>query len=468
MDREAIEAGTPGIVLMQRAAAALAKEIEHRAPGRDIVLLCGGGNNGGDGFAAANLLLKAGFAPKIVLYADPENLRGDAAIAYSNLESAVPVMQSPPESCDLIVDCLLGTGLDREVTGQMADAVAWINGASVPVVACDIPSGVDGRTGRVLGCAVKADVTVTFAVKKPGLLFYPGRTLAGEVFVADIGLPVPEDIWGEIDQNDLNRLLPARDPDSHKGTYGHLAVLAGSEGMMGAGAMASASALRTGAGLVSWAYRQGGIPRGIWEVMTRQIPQDGEAQALEAFLTGKNAAVVGPGLGKGSLPWVEAAMKAHIPLVVDADGLNGLLGEPGKLCGAQGVITPHPGEAARLLGCSIAEITAEPAAAAQQLAERTGMVACVKGAVTVIASPEGKIALNTAGNPGMATAGSGDVLSGIIGSLLAQGLTPWDAACCGVHLHALAGDYAAQKGMAGMIASDMIGALQTVLGSFGR
>ena len=232
---------------------------------------------------------------------------------------------------------------------------------------------------------------------------------------------------------------------------------------MGAGALCSAAALRAGAGLVSWGYRRGGTPRGLWEVMTRAVDEGKERQQLSAFLAGKSAVALGPGLGKDALPWVEAALASGLPLVLDADGLNALAGQPERLRGAQGVITPHPAEAARLLGVDTRDVTADPPAAALRLAEATGMVAVVKGSVTTIACWDGRIALNTAGNPGMATAGSGDVLTGIAGSLMAQGLSPWAAACCGVYLHARAGDEAARAGMAGLIASDIIRALPSAL-----
>ena len=464
MDRDAISQGTPGITLMERAGRALAREVMARAPGRSIALVCGGGNNGGDALIAANLLLEGGFEPQVLMVSDPASLRGDAALAYMRVNPAIAIHRELADfSYSLIVDALLGTGLDREVTGKMAEAVEWINGRGVPVVSVDIPSGVDGRTGQILGCAVRADATVTFAVKKPGLLFYPGRRLAGQVMVADIGLEAPPDAWMELERADAARLLPPREPDSHKGTYGHLAVLAGSEGMMGAGALCSAAALRAGAGLVSWGYRRGGTPRGLWEVMIRAVEEGQESGQLSAFLAGKSAVALGPGLGAGALPWVEAALASGLPLVLDADGLNALAGRPERLRGARGVITPHPAEAARLLRVDTGEVTADPPAAALKLAEATGMVAVVKGAVTTIACGDGRIALNTAGNPGMATAGSGDVLTGIIGSLLAQGLQPWEAACCGVYLHARAGDEAARAGMAGLIASDIIRALPAAL-----
>ncbi len=464
MDREAIAMGTPGITLMERAGRALAREVMARAPGRSIALVCGGGNNGGDALIAANLLLEGGFEPQVLMVCDPASLKGDAALAYMRVNPAIAIHRGLADfSYALVVDALLGTGLDREVTGKMAEAVEWINGRGVPVVAVDIPSGVDGRTGQVRGCAVRADATVTFAVKKPGLLFYPGRKLAGQVIVADIGLEVPRDVWMELERADTAALLPLREPDSHKGTYGHLAVLAGSEGMMGAGALCSAAALRAGAGLVSWAYRRGGTPRGIWEVMTRAVDDKAVAEELACFLTGKRAIALGPGLGKDALAWVEAALDSGLPLALDADGLNALAGRPERLRGARGVITPHPAEAGRLLGVPTGDITADPPGAALELAKVTGMVAVVKGAVTTIACEDGRVALNTAGNPGMSTAGCGDVLTGIVGSMLAQGLEPWAAACCGVHLHALAGDEAAKGGMAGMIASDVIRALPGTL-----
>lgn len=464
MDREAIAQGTPGITLMERAGRALAREVMARAPGRSIALVCGGGNNGGDALIAANLLLEGGFEPQILMVADPASLKGDAALAYMRVNPAIAVHRGLADfRYSLVVDALLGTGLDREVTGRMAEAVDWINGRGVPVVAVDIPSGVDGRTGRVMGKAVRADATVTFAVKKPGLLFYPGRQLAGQVVVADIGLEAPADAWIELERADAAELLPPREPDSHKGTYGHLAVLAGSEGMMGAGALCSAAALRAGAGLVSWAYRRGGTPRGLWEVMTRAVDEGAEMEQLAGFLKGKRAVALGPGLGKGAEAWVEAAVNSGLPLVVDADGLNALAGKAKRLRGVKGVITPHPAEVARLLGVQTGDVTADPPAAALQLAKDTGMIAVVKGAVTTIAGEDGRVAFNTAGNPGMATAGSGDVLTGIVGSLMAQGLDPWPAACCGVYLHARAGDEAAKAGMAGMIASDLIRALPAAL-----
>ncbi len=464
MDKAAALAGIPGIDLMKRAGKALSLEILRYTPGKRIGLFCGAGNNGGDALIAANYLKQFGMFPEVVFCTDQNRLHGDALLAYQALDPEIPChSEFPSVDYDLIVDGIIGTGLDRDITGELAEMIHRINASGSLVFSVDIPSGIDGLTGTVHGTAVHADYTVTMAVWKPGLIYEPGRSMAGQIICADIGLKVSEEQWLDLDEQWVAAHLPQRPADSHKGHYGHLAVLAGSAGMTGAGALCSAAALRTGAGLVSWKMRGTSISacRCLNEIMVSPLGEDDTA--VEAFLERKTAAAIGPGLGRAATILVENALKSGLPVVLDADALNALEGQPDVLAGFRGIMTPHPAEAARLLSADISTVLRDPPGTATRLSQVSGFVTVLKGAVTTIAAPDGRIALNAAGNPGMATAGSGDVLTGVIGGLLAQGLNLWEAACCGVWIHASAGDMAAENGQDGLIASDIIRALPSVL-----
>ena len=466
MERAFLEGtGYPSILLMEHAAQAVVDALSAYAPGGGRVLfVCGNGNNGGDGCAAARLWMQRGGKADVWLLKSPSQMKGDAGVNACLLNSCgaslnVLYNEAPevPKDCAAIVDALYGTGLSRELSGAALAAVQRMNESGLPVVAADIPSGVDGATGQVLGDAVHARETVTFHRAKHGLLLYPGRAYAGKLTVADIGI-LPE--WDGaqgidvLEEADARALLPVRPGDGHKGTFGHVLSVAGSEGMAGAATLCARSALRAGAGLVTAA-----CPFAVLNTVQAQAPcatakvvadgaslDAGAADMLKELAEHKAALAVGPGLGREEGAWlaIEALVKSDIPKVIDADALF-LLAKHGGGVGANTVLTPHPGEAARLLGCSVAQIQTDRPAAAQELAERYGCVAVLKGSGTLIAAPGREMLHNPTGNPGLARGGSGDVLAGMLAALLAQGLAPFDAAACAVWLHGAAADRCAAR-----------------------
>ncbi len=497
LDRESAAAGGPTTAeLMARAGAAAFEAIRRRFPsewaGR-VAVLCGPGNNGGDGFVVARHLAAAGARRvRAVLLGRREQVRGDAAGALAALLEAAPrvLVEAPEDGAlagalgaagwDLAVDALFGTGLARPLEGGYRTAVEWLNAFHGPVVAIDLPSGVDAATGRVLGAAVRATVTLTLGLAKLGLALLPGAALAREVVVLDIGHPAalaaaaPGDRL--LDPAELGaavrRLLP-RDPAGHKGTYGHVLVVAGAAGTAGAAALAALGALRAGAGLATVAAPASLCPAleaKLWEAMVRPLPEgaDGalDASALAEVLdlaAARDAVVLGPGLTTrpGAAAVIrEAARRLAVPTLLDADGLNAL-GGPEELAGLRGaagprVLTPHPGEMGRLLGRGTREVEADRPAAARAAAAASGAVTLLKGARTLVARPDGALAVNPTGNPAMASGGMGDVLSGVIGALLAQGLDAAAAAELGAYLHGAAGDLgAAEVGPAGLLATDV-------------
>lgn len=476
IDRETIARyGVPGLTLMERAAGALAGAAAKYLPaGGRALIACGGGSNGGDGLAAARMLHEMGYRVRVALLADPGALPGDAAVNLGRLpagfDRGFDAAAWDGARPGVVIDALLGTGLSRDVTGETAAAVAWMNARDIPVVSADIPSGVDGLTGAVRGCAARAAETVTFACYKRGCLLYPGREYAGRLTVADIGIP------GELldgtgcrmwEAADVAASLPPRPPDSHKGHFGHVAAVAGSEGMMGAGALASAAAMRAGAGLTTWIHPRDAAAQPPWEVMTRPIAgRDGafseqSAEAALRALEGKTVLAMGPGLGRSE---GAAAMARRIvaqtamPLVLDADGITALAGRDEALRGrARLCLTPHPGELSRLIGVPAAVIAADPMEYARKTAEDLRAVVLLKGAATVVAGPDGRMAVNTTGNDGMATGGSGDVLTGMIAGLIAQGAEIFEAAVMGAWLHGRAGDLAAAElGPRSVTAADLL------------
>ena len=455
---------------------------------KQVAIIAGRGNNGGDGFVAARYLRGAGAKVSIFLIGDPADIKGDARINYDiiaksglEIQSAEGIQETLSRS-DAIIDAIFGTGLKGEVTGLAAEVIRAINESGRPVVAVDIPSGLDADTGRIWGICVKADTTVTFALPKIGLLTYPGASCVGRLIVADIGIPhqLYDEIKVELPNDDwIAERLPKRPPDAHKGTFGAAIVIAGSVGLTGAAAMASEAALRSGAGLVTL-----GIPVSLQdimaakltEVMTRGLPETESrsfsAKALEAALELSEkgtAAVLGCGIGTHpeTAEFVRRFVKSvKKPMIIDADGLNCLAGDPKFLEGnhSEIIITPHPGEMSRLLGTSTDEIQSNRLDAVKEAASRFNCVVVLKGARTLIAEPSGRVFINPTGNVGMATAGTGDVLAGAIGGLLAQRLNPLDAAVCGTYIHGKAGDIAASRlGMAGMIAGDVLLALPEAL-----
>lgn len=474
LDRIAIEErGIPGATLMERAGRAAFAALCRRWPrARSVGVLCGVGNNGGDGFVVARLAQEAGLAVSVYQVGEAGRVRGDALRAREQMEAAglPPQKISGALAGDVLVDGLLGTGLDGEVTGQWAEAIAAINSARAEgrgVLALDIPSGLHADTGRVLGTAVRADLCVTFIGLKQGLFTGKGRDSCATLLFDDLG--VPAEIYQRmppaatrLDWPSTRAVLAPREPSAHKGDFGHVLVVGGERGMSGAARLAGEAALRTGAGLVSVATRAehaAAITAARPELMCRGVES---ASALLPLLRRATVVAAGPGLGQGE--WGRrmfgALLDARAPLVLDADALNLLALDPQRR--TDWILTPHPGEAARLLSCSTADIEADRIAAAQTLQQRYGGVVVLKGTGTVVVSLDG-VAICSEGNPGMASGGMGDVLTGVIAGLLAQGLTPAQAARLGVCLHAHAADLAAQDGQRGLLASDLFPLLRRLL-----
>jgi NAD(P)H-hydrate epimerase len=446
---------------------------------------CGKGNNGGDGFVLARHLRRARYGAEVWLVGRREDLRGDAAEMASRWQGAVTTVESPGqveplrrrlEQARIVVDALLGTGLNAPVEGTLAAVIDTINASHKSVLAIDIPSGLSADTGRSLGTAVRADVTATFAFPKVGQVIYPGVQLCGRLDVVDIGIP-PEALAAVrpqlrlLEAGEVGHLLPRRARDAHKGTFGHVLVIAGSRGKTGAALLAAAASARAGAGLTTLATAGSLLPvveGRVREVMSEALPDGpggtaalGDRTLVSHLVEGRAAVVCGPGLGQadGTRALVHHVVRhAPAPLVLDADGLNVVAGtdvlreRPGPT-----IVTPHPGEMSRLLGCSTADVQSDRIAMARRCAAAHGVVTVLKGARTVIATPDGAVAISPTGNPGMASGGMGDVLSGILGALLAQGLDPVAAATLGVFAHGAAGDaVAARRGEVGLLAGDLL------------
>jgi hydroxyethylthiazole kinase-like uncharacterized protein yjeF len=497
-DRETIDGiGLPGAVLMENAGAAVACAVEARYPGAGRpVVVCGKGNNGGDGFVVARRLRSRGATA--VLAGVRDEVRGDARLhleAY--LKSGGLLLEAGGSwtaaaerlrEADLVVDALLGTGLDQAPRGLAQEAVASMRAAAdrgVPVLAIDLPSGVPSDSGQLPWPTVRANVTVTFAAAKLGHVLPPACDVVGELIVADIGIPastLPALRLGLIEPSDAEQAFGARSPAAHKGTFGHVLVIAGSVGKTGAAVLASAAALRGGAGLVTMAVPKDALafmPGLRAEVMAEPRAATAEGglgrAALDralALADARDAVVVGPGLGQQAE--TEAFVREFVarcgrPLVLDADGLNALgpIGDPSARAlprrkGAT-VFTPHPGEMARLMNTSVSDVQDRRLDLARALAERTGAHVVLKGQRTLVAEPSGRVGVNPSGNPGMATAGTGDVLAGLLGALLARH-DPWLASLAAVFVHGRAGDLAAaRRGPCSMLAGDLLDDLPSAI-----
>lgn len=493
------ELGIPGVVLMENAALKVVEEAEKMLgslKGRNILLLAGKGNNGGDAFAAARHLFNRGAAVVVYITAKLEDVTGDAGVNLSIVWKMgiklVELMENGDyaeflkdvEKAELIIDGIFGTGFKGKIRGLVRDIAESINSSLKRVLAIDIPSGVDGETGKVSGICIRAERTVTFCLPKAGVIMHPGCEYAGELVVADIGIPKAaiekQNIKAEvIDREMVSSIIPKRKDNSNKGDYGRVLLVSGSTGMTGSGCLCANAALRSGVGLVYL-----GVPASLspiyssvlLEPIVVPLDDNGEgrlsgrsADTILDRLEKMDAAAIGPGLstGEGVAEDVFKVVEhAKVPLVLDADALNAIAGDINvfKKLKTQAIITPHPGEMARLTGLSIKEIQADRSAIASRFAGEWGIVVVLKGSRTVIALPDGRMYINTCGNPGMATGGTGDVLTGIIAGLAAQGMTPANAAIAGVYLHARAGDAAAErKGMAGMVAGDLLEELPYIL-----
>ncbi|MGM0702432.1 MAG: NAD(P)H-hydrate dehydratase [Pseudomonadota bacterium] len=467
LDRRTIASGIEGFALMQRAASAAWQRLLARWPDvRRLTVLCGGGNNGGDGHVLAALAAAAGVRVQRIALKEPEALQGDAARAAQMASAAgVGVELWEPDMAltgEVIVDALLGTGLGGEVRGAMREAIAAINACDRPVLAIDIPSGLAADSGAELGIAVRAACTVTFIGDKLGLHTGRAPSLTGEVDFQPLGVDASSqrDLLPAaqlLDAALIPALLPPRDRDAHKGAMGHVLVVGGAPGFGGAALLASETAGRLGAGKVSLATAPEHVTASLVRRPEVMVHAMRGATDLGELPVAADVLVVGPGLGQGA--WgqgmLQAALAARRPLVVDADGLNLLASRWPDERRDDWVLTPHPGEAARLLGVSPAEVEADRPAAAMELQRCRGGVVVLKGAGSLVATAEG-LAVCPYGNPGMASGGMGDVLSGMLGALIAQGLTPALAAWAGVVVHARAADEAAgESGERGLLAGDL-------------
>jgi len=487
IDESAInDIGIPGIVLMENAAIqTVMKASQMIGDKKDpaITVVAGAGNNGGDAFAVTRHLLAMGYAVSVFCMSDIGELKGDA---YTNVRILLNMgmdiqviddavgLERLKKSCresDLVIDGLLGTGLNRDVEGIMAAVMDVINDHAPLILSIDIASGVDGLTGRVRGNCIRADATVTFYLPKLGMALYPGAGYMGELTVADIGIPY--ELAANLDtpllteKYDIKRILPVRPMDGHKGTFGKPLIISGSRGMTGAAYLSALAAYRTGSGLVRMI-----VPDNCLETLSAMLPEaviSGLSQQsdrersyiLDKLISEADAVLIGPGLSRTNETMLLMESVAEIcdkPLVLDADALN-LVSENRALLEklrCEAIITPHPAEMSRLTGLSTAGVQDDRIGIAKKFADEFGLTVVLKGAGTVIASNDGRTAINPTGNHGMATAGSGDVLAGVIVSLLGQGLPPYEAAVAGVYIHGLAGDLAAADiGAAGVMATDI-------------
>jgi hydroxyethylthiazole kinase-like uncharacterized protein yjeF len=474
LDRTAIEeAGIPGYALMTRAGAAAWEVLRENWPdARRIVVVCGTGNNGGDGYVLARLALEAQCCLTVLQAGDEAHIGGDARTAHDAYLAAGGEVRAGDLAClkeaEVIVDALFGTGLARALEGEWRAMVEAVNRTGIPVLAIDIPSGLHADTGAVLGAAVVAHTTVTFIGRKQGLYTGQAAEHAGAIAFFDLG--VPESVYRQTPPSaqlltapPLGVLAVPRPRAAHKGAHGHVLVIGGDHGMVGALRLAGEAALRTGAGLVSLATRTehaAVIAAACPELMSHGVRS---ARELSALLARATVVAIGPGLGRSR--WARelfaAVLECSQPLVVDADALNLLGRDP--LRREDWVLTPHPGEAGRLLNQATAVVQEDRFAAVHALAESYGGVTVLKGSGTLICHAGAPVAVCAAGNPGMATGGMGDVLSGVIAALIAQRLEPPQAAAAGVCLHARAGDRAAAGGERGMSARDVIAELRAVM-----
>ncbi len=484
VDRVAIkDLGIVSLVLMENAGRGATDAIVERFGDRfgRVVLVGGPGQNGGDAWVVARRLSLLGHAPTAVLVGQASRLKGDAKANWELLgKLGVDTTELPSDHASglvellsdatLIIDGLFGTGLDRPIKGRYAAAVGAIEDAPAPVVSLDLPSGLDADTGGILGVAPHAELTVTFARLKRGLHQYPGVEYAGEIRVVDIGIPIAStsaaSVWHA---DDLSALIAPRAGDAHKGTNGHLLVVGGAPGKTGAAVLAGRAAFRAGAGLVTIGARpdaRSTLEEKVIELMTTELPANADKASVEALCEGKRAVVLGPGLGLDDIgkAWTQAfALHASVPTVIDADAITNVAeGGVESLRGAAAprILTPHPGEAGRLLEASTADVQADRYGAARAIAERSGQIVILKGARSIVGAKD-DLRVCAEGTPALGVAGTGDVLSGVVGAL-SMTLKPEDAAIAGALLHALAG-IEASVGDRGLIASEVADTVPLVL-----
>lgn len=466
LDRVAIEdKSIPGFELMQRAGRVAFESLQTSWPqAKKIAVICGSGNNGGDGYVLAKNAYEAGLTVDL-LQVGNSKLKGDAEKAAQEfLTTGLKVSDYSSEKlaqADVVVDAIFGTGLDREIDGVRKQIIEEITRCNSPVLSIDIPSGLNADTGQPMGCAIRADITVSFIGLKQGMFTGEGQDYSGTVIFSDLGISeevyaaVPAKVM-RVDFDQLSSLLPVRSRTAHKGHFGHVLIVGGDSGFIGAVCMAGEAAARCGAGLVSIATRTDHaavISTNRPELMSHGIETPVQ---LSPLLEKASVVAIGPGLGQSQ--WAAAllsrVLESELPVVLDADALNLLAKDPVK--NNNWILTPHPGEAARLLDCSTKQVQSDRFATARELQQRYSGVVVLKGSGTIITNREGDSVVCTAGNPGMASGGMGDVLTGVIAGLVAQGLTNDTAACLGVCLHAKAADQAARNGERGMLASDLM------------
>jgi ADP-dependent NAD(P)H-hydrate dehydratase / NAD(P)H-hydrate epimerase len=510
IDRKTIgECGISGIVLMERAGLAVTGRIKELFGRRNVVVVCGKGNNGGDGLVIARNFHNEGWEASVVITSKPVDFKGDAVSQYKTAVACgvkifpAETLLSRPSSIltqhSIIVDAILGTGMQKNISGRLADVIELINRSGLPIVSVDIPTGISSDTGQVMGIAVRASYTVTFGLPKRGHMFYPGAEYTGRLSTADIGFPrrlltsasLPVEL---LEKDEVSAMILRRNAYSHKGDYGHVLIVAGSRGKTGAALMAARACLRAGAGLVTIGVSESLAPvfqSRVTEEMILGLPDRGDgtlsskaAATILDFLTNRaDILAIGPGIGVSAdcRRLMEILIKSsRLPMVIDADGINVLQGERSILLQAKAgiILTPHPGEMARLwqgkkgkgqgargkeqkrTAISIQDIEKDRISTAIRFAKETGTHLVLKGVPTIVGTEDGTAYINPTGNPGMATAGTGDVLTGMIAGLLARTRDPLAACLSGVYLHGLSGDIAAsEKGHDALVATDIIDAI---------
>jgi NAD(P)H-hydrate epimerase len=471
---------------MERAGLAVTRVVREMA-GHKVLVLAGSGNNGGDGLVAARNLHNLGYNVKVLLLGRGGGMSPDCRAQYRTARKmGVPMeFRERLRTADIhgatVVDALFGTGLGRDITGEVAASISLLNSTGAPVVAVDMPSGVSSDTGQVMGVAVRASATVTFGLPKRGHFLYPGADYRGKLHIEDIGFP-PALTTGKnlrcelLVREEMSLLVPERPGYSHKGDYGHVLLISGSRGKTGAALMAARACMRAGAGLLTIGapgLLADSFQAAVREEMFLPLPDTGHGTLSLSALDGildfldrrGNVLAIGPGIGTQEETRrlvIELLARCTVPMLIDADAINALTGKAAllKRVKAPVVLTPHPGEFSRISGKGVGEIERDRVDAASSFAKRTGAVIILKGVPTVVAEPEGRTFINSAGNPGMAKAGVGDALTGMASALMAQGLSPLGASLLSVYLHGLAGDISAsEKGEHSLLSSDIIEAI---------